>query len=84
MHPDDEKLVRLWADEKITYEDALRRAKSADEVRVEIKLLEHFGDWPDQEDRGPDPIPAPRRPRQPSSPLSSSAEIDDTDEKRDV
>ena len=77
MHPDDEKLVQLWVDRKITYEDALRRAKSAGDVRLGIKLRDEFWNRPDEGAGPSSPEQSPRTPKKPPSSLSSAAEIEE-------
>jgi Tfp pilus assembly ATPase PilU len=49
MSPEDQMLVQLWVKNKITYEDALRRATSKDDVRLGIKLTPEFQTRPDSD-----------------------------------
>jgi hypothetical protein len=76
MHPDDEKLVLMWVDRTITYEDAIRRAGSRNDVRLGIKLRDKLE--PD-EDYGPPPSSSasPRNPKRPPGGLTNGADIED-------
>ena len=80
-HPEDELLVQLWLDRKISYEDAMRRALSKNDVRLAIKLLNK---WEPDADYGEPPAPTeqPRGPKGPPSNLAAGAQFDDEPKER--
>jgi hypothetical protein len=74
MDAEDKELVRLYRARKISYEDALRGAKSAGGVRREIRE-ESFARLRSKLDGGdpPEPVESPRTPKRPPSNLSNAA-----------
>jgi hypothetical protein len=77
VHPEDEALVQLWADGKITWEDALRRAKNVHDVRLGMKSHPVFLNRLTDDGEPDAPEYAPHKPKRPPGKLSGGADVED-------